>query len=221
MAVSQQIRFNTHHKRARRSVMNTTGALCLLVGMMVAHDSSAFVQQTLSHNQPSISSSSSHSRDVHIPLHASNAAADSHNGGTSSHSNHNGNSGALALPVELQEEFERKNTARVKFGLKPITVQQFLDIQSEVNAMEQELVFKERELMAIREEQERQSNSLGKIAKNIFQNALEDTCLTNFDCESPKVCCDLGVKKMCCSNGMLQVRHEYILEQVRINVNDE
>jgi hypothetical protein len=48
----------------------------------------------------------------------------------------------------------------------------------------------------------------GKEAPGILQTFLqnfaiqfEDTCESNFDCERPEVCCDLGYKKMCCSSG--------------------
>jgi hypothetical protein len=50
----------------------------------------------------------------------------------------------------------------------------------------------------------------GNGAPGLFQTFLqnlafqfEDTCESNFDCEQPEVCCDLGYKKMCCSSGKM------------------
>ncbi len=37
---------------------------------------------------------------------------------------------------------------------------------------------------------------------NIFGGALKNGCESNFDCERPQVCCDVGFKKICCSNGL-------------------
>ena len=32
----------------------------------------------------------------------------------------------------------------------------------------------------------------------VFKNG----CESNFDCEQPQVCCDVGFKRNCCSNGL-------------------
>merc|ERR1719478_285356 len=48
------------------------------------------------------------------------------------------------------------------------------------------------------EEQSKKKNALSSL----FGSILQDTCETNYDCERPEVCCDLGFKKMCCSSGM-------------------
>ena len=42
----------------------------------------------------------------------------------------------------------------------------------------------------------------GGFFKKLMGNVLEDTCESNYDCESPEVCCDFGFKKMCCSSGL-------------------
>jgi len=52
----------------------------------------------------------------------------------------------------------------------------------------------------------------GGFLKNISAQ-FESTCESNFDCERPEVCCDLGFRKMCCSSGSmaknLQVEYAY------------
>ena len=66
-------------------------------------------------------------------------------------------------------------------------------------------------MAAIEMEQRMKKQRQKEIAKNsgingifqkLFGDALEDTCASNYDCQRPKVCCDMGFKKMCCSSGM-------------------
>ena len=49
-----------------------------------------------------------------------------------------------------------------------------------------------------KEEANNKDNILGKI----FGGVLKNGCESNFDCERPQVCCDVGFKKICCSNGL-------------------
>eukprot|EP00339_Tiarina_fusa_P030083 CAMPEP_0117077404 /NCGR_PEP_ID=MMETSP0472-20121206/54576_1 /TAXON_ID=693140 ORGANISM="Tiarina fusus, Strain LIS" /NCGR_SAMPLE_ID=MMETSP0472 /ASSEMBLY_ACC=CAM_ASM_000603 /LENGTH=194 /DNA_ID=CAMNT_0004803723 /DNA_START=135 /DNA_END=719 /DNA_ORIENTATION=+ len=185
-----------NNKRSRPSVRKT--ALLALVTWMASDATcSAFV--------PSSSSSSS-GASVHTSLHAE--AWDGHN------------SGAMSLPPDLQQALEQKNASRKKFGLKPLSVPQFLELQTQVAQMEQDQVSKAQELQYQKQEQKKQRGGFGNFAKTLFQQTMEDTCFSNFDCESPKVCCDLGVKKMCCANGMLQVHHEFAFEPVPVDMRD-
>lgn len=113
-----------------------------------------------------------------------------------------------------QRAFELKNMSRKKFGLKPMTEQEFVDLQIQVQAMEAEQALKAEEMRQSRaasaaSEQNRSSPAAGRQQQqqdNIFATMAksllgESTCESNYDCARPQVCCDLGFKKMCCSSG--------------------
>jgi hypothetical protein len=203
---------NRSSQSRSRSIMHTT-AVSLMVGMMAlqqqAQSANAFVQHQNQHQQPMMVNTFPQS-----PLFASsNVDANVDAGGSGNGSGH-----IMAFPPELQQALERKNASRQKFGLEPMTAPQFLEMQSQIAEMEQEQVSK------IQQQQQQNlsrasSSSPVETLKQLFQSTLlEDTCYSSFDCESPKVCCDLGLKKMCCSNGLLEVRHEYILVPVTVDM---
>ena len=100
---------------------------------------------------------------------------------------------------------EKKNLARKKFGLKPIGMEEFLEIEKQVKELDMQQQKKAAaaateamELERARQEKENRGGFLGKL----FGEALKDTCESNYDCERPEVCCDFGIKKMCCSSGL-------------------
>jgi hypothetical protein len=101
------------------------------------------------------------------------------------------------------EALERKNASRKKFGLPPLSPEEFLDLQKQVEELDS--VQRERaaasaaEIAAANKKKEKESNG---FLKKMLGNVLEDTCESNFDCERPQVCCDFGFKKMCCTSGM-------------------
>ena len=113
-----------------------------------------------------------------------------------------------------QRAFELKNMSRKKFGLKPMTEQEFVDLQIQVRAMEAEQALKAEEMRDSRaasaasdqnrlspaagRQQQQQDNIFATMAKSLLG---ESTCESNYDCARPQVCCDLGFKKMCCSSG--------------------
>mmetsp|Transcript_61077 Transcript_61077/g.149529 ORF Transcript_61077/g.149529 Transcript_61077/m.149529 type:complete len:584 (+) Transcript_61077:244-1995(+) len=102
------------------------------------------------------------------------------------------------------EELDTKNAARKKFGLKPLTPEEFLQLEEQVAEIDEQQRKKKAANAAAAElaaEQERKK-SQGNVFTNFLGNALQDTCETNFDCEWPEVCCDFGFKKSCCSSGM-------------------
>ena len=112
----------------------------------------------------------------------------------------------MILLIEKSAAFEKKNLTRKKFGLKPITMEEFLEIENQVKELEIEQQKKAAtaaaeamELERARQQKENRGGFLGKL----FGDALKDTCESNYDCERPEVCCDFGIKKMCCSSGML------------------
>eukprot|EP00567_Pseudictyota_dubia_P015502 CAMPEP_0197446942 /NCGR_PEP_ID=MMETSP1175-20131217/11733_1 /TAXON_ID=1003142 /ORGANISM="Triceratium dubium, Strain CCMP147" /LENGTH=432 /DNA_ID=CAMNT_0042978119 /DNA_START=122 /DNA_END=1420 /DNA_ORIENTATION=+ len=101
-----------------------------------------------------------------------------------------------------QAAYERKNESRMKFGLPPISVQEFEEIQAQVRQMElaqrRKAAASVSQAAELTNEKEKKKGLLSKM----FGGILEDTCESNWDCERPEVCCDLGFKKMCCSSGV-------------------
>ena len=98
------------------------------------------------------------------------------------------------------ERFEAKNKSRKKFGLQPLTEDEFMEIELQVRQMDAEQKQRAAQAAATaKPEKPRESSLLDKL----FGNVLKDTCESNWDCERPEVCCDFGFKKMCCSSGSL------------------
>lgn len=112
---------------------------------------------------------------------------------------------------DFQQALEKRNASRQKFGVKPLSPQEFLSLQSQVQLLEEEQLVKRQQQQAAAAAALRpQSKPLANFAKQLFASVTDDTCYSNLDCESPKICCDLGFKKMCCSSGMkiLETKHE-------------
>lgn len=99
-----------------------------------------------------------------------------------------------------EESFEQRNSYRKKYGLKPLTPDEFLEIEHKTRLLEQETQLRREQLLS-KAAAEQQQKSRAKKG-GLFSNLFEDTCESNFDCERPEVCCDLIVKKMCCSSGV-------------------
>ena len=107
--------------------------------------------------------------------------------------------------VMMTDALEKKNEARKKFGLKPLTMEEFLELEQQIQDMEMQqqkkaaaAAMEAMELERVKEQQKNRGGLLGKL----FGEAMKDTCDSNYDCEQPEVCCDFGFKKMCCSSGM-------------------
>lgn len=99
-----------------------------------------------------------------------------------------------------KESFEQRNTYRKKYGLKPLTPDEFIEIEQKTRLLEQETKLKREQLTqaaAATANKQKQRNR-----KGLFSSLFENTCESNFDCERPEVCCDLIVKKVCCSTGV-------------------
>lgn len=128
---------------------------------------------------------------------SSSASSEADGSGSDQNLSHIDASNAAAL--------EKKNMARKKFGLKPIGMEEFLEIEKQVKELDMQQQKKAAaaateamELERARQQKENRGGFLGKL----FGEALKDTCESNYDCERPEVCCDFGIKKMCCSSGL-------------------
>ena len=105
-------------------------------------------------------------------------------------------------------ELEEKNKVRRKYGLDPLTPEQFVVLQAEILEMEEtnRKKFQDAkvEAKAIRDKEASvaaaaaDSKGVSSILKGFFGSVFEDTCESNYDCDRPEVCCDFGFKKMCC-----------------------
>jgi len=111
---------------------------------------------------------------------------------------------------------ERKNATRRKFGLKPITPDEFTRIKGQVEEMES--TQREKASAAQSAAEMTKSKQKNNLFGNLFGGILEDTCESNWDCERPEVCCDLGIKKMCCSSGMRIFEPQPQMQPLRVPV---
>lgn len=100
------------------------------------------------------------------------------------------------------DALEKKNRIRKKFGLEQLTMEQFVKLQEQIAEID---IQQKEKALTISVDLERTKGP--KERNNGFFNkllgsAIKDTCESNNDCESPKICCDFGLTKMCCSSGM-------------------
>jgi hypothetical protein len=104
--------------------------------------------------------------------------------------------------------FDAKNKSRQKFGLKPLTIDEYVQIEHQVEqlAMAQQEAIKTAKILAQQVEAEKQASDTGpSIFEKVFGSVVKnlDTCESNFDCERPQVCCDYIFTKKCCTSGNL------------------
>ena len=106
---------------------------------------------------------------------------------------------------ELFDEvaFQKKNKSRQKFGLKPITEAEFVQIEIKTKELEKAQQQKAASISSAAEmNMSKEDAKKGNFMNKLFGNLNKDTCQDNWDCQRPEVCCDFGFKKMCCSSGM-------------------
>ncbi|GFH57088.1 hypothetical protein CTEN210_13564 [Chaetoceros tenuissimus] len=106
---------------------------------------------------------------------------------------------------ELFDEvaFQKKNKSRQKFGLKPITEAEFVQIEIKTKELEKAQQQKAASISSAAEmNMSKEDAKKGNFMNKLFGNLSKDTCQDNWDCQRPEVCCDFGFKKMCCSSGM-------------------
>jgi hypothetical protein len=105
-----------------------------------------------------------------------------------------------------QEALERKNVYRKKFGLKAISPEEFRELQDQVAELDtqQQKLAATAKAAAAAAEMAKKSQEVKEpgFLQKLFDNVMEDTCESNYDCQDPQVCCNFGFKKICCSSGM-------------------
>lgn len=109
--------------------------------------------------------------------------------------------GDFQHPLFDRKAFNSKNASRKKFGIPPLTPDEFVKIQAEVKAMETVQEQKQKTANKDAEDAKEKENQRSLLSK-MFGNVMKNTCESNDECERPEVCCDLGFKKFCCSSGM-------------------
>jgi hypothetical protein len=99
------------------------------------------------------------------------------------------------------EAFHTKNKSRKKFGLKPFTEEAFLELEAAIKQIDTQ----QRAIAAAsaaKMSKQLKDNKPGFL-ETLVGNVMQDTCESNYDCQRPEVCCDFGLKKMCCSSGQM------------------
>merc|ERR1712194_672907 len=102
------------------------------------------------------------------------------------------------------EEFEKKNLSRKKFGLPPLSEEEFERIEAEVrqlHSQQRQRQQQAKQAASVELAQEKEKKG-GNFFANMMGDLISDTCESNSDCERPQLCCDLLFKKVCCANGM-------------------
>jgi len=110
--------------------------------------------------------------------------------------------------LALERALLNKNRSRSKFGLKPITMEEFKLQREQVSILEQSQKEKlniEREkrvnMMAAAAAKEEAKNKRSPLDAFLSAVSVPDRCESNDDCERPLLCCDFIFKKICCASG--------------------
>jgi hypothetical protein len=128
-----------------------------------------------------------------------------------------GPDGAVEYPGLDREAMENKNRSRAKFGLKPLTPEEFLEVEAQVKQMEVQELSKQQSMTSDATEVPQKKSKKNGFLSNLFGETFEDTCESNYDCKRPQICCDFGFKKMCCSSGAMVGQ----MQPVRIPIRKE
>lgn len=101
------------------------------------------------------------------------------------------------------EAYERKNASRKKFGLDPLTPEEFLENEAVVSQMESQQRQRAASASAAAEMTKQGNNRQQGLLERLFGDIVPDACESNYDCERPEICCDFGFKKICCASGTM------------------
>lgn len=119
------------------------------------------------------------------------------------------------------EALDSQNQSRKKFGMDPLTPEQYVVLQAQIHQMEMEAEQTQQAAKSTATAKGEQQSKAPGFLQGIMKNVFQDTCETNFDCERPEVCCDFSFKKMCCSSGQTNkdLRSEYALIPVPLGLS--
>lgn len=144
------------------------------------------------------------SNPYHSPSSLFAMEAEQHADGSKDSTSQSSSKNALDWNAAL----ETKNKSRQKFGLAPLSPEEFMELQDAVSQLDATMQEQQQVAAVQRAEKQQQQTKSDKkkqssqsLMDKLFGGALTDTCESNFDCERPTVCCDFGFVKKCCSSG--------------------
>jgi hypothetical protein len=117
--------------------------------------------------------------------------------------------------VSLDALWERRNESRKKFGMKPLSRDEFIVLQEETRMQAEK---QRREYQNQKPQQRRsESRNMASIFETILSVAAPQVCETNDDCPAPsEVCCDFRFQKVCCSHGVKETQQQLALIPVPV-----
>lgn len=101
------------------------------------------------------------------------------------------------------DAYERKNAYRKKFGLEPLSPEEFLENEAVVNQMETQQRQRAASASAAAELTKQTKSRQQGFLNRLFGDLIPGQCESNFDCDRPEICCDFGFKKVCCASGTM------------------
>mmetsp|Transcript_14381 Transcript_14381/g.23741 ORF Transcript_14381/g.23741 Transcript_14381/m.23741 type:complete len:439 (+) Transcript_14381:137-1453(+) len=116
------------------------------------------------------------------------------------------------------DAMDRKNKTRKKFGLKELTVEEYLEVEAQVQEMSAKETTKQQQY-SIDASAELQNEKKGSLLNNLFGRTFDDSCESNYDCDRPQICCNFGFKKMCCSSGAMVGQSAAQPQPLRVPLN--
>jgi len=119
--------------------------------------------------------------------------------------------------VTLDAMWERRNESRKKFGMKPLSRDEFIMLQEKtrMQAEKQRIEFRNQ-----KSQRPSQSPNMASILETILGVAVPQVCESNDDCPSPnEVCCDFLFQKVCCYNGVKEPQQKPALIPVPVKVS--
>lgn len=110
-----------------------------------------------------------------------------------------------AYPGLDWDAYDKKNASRKKFGLGPMTPEEFMETEAQIQQLEsqQQQRAASASTAAATEMTDKIKNRGENFLGKLFGNIGPEACESNFDCIRPEVCCDFGFKKICCSSGSM------------------
>jgi len=120
------------------------------------------------------------------------------------------------------DKFERRNQTRKKFGVKPLTADEFMKLESEVKELESQQIKKyPSNTDATQMPSPKKNSPIKGFLTKVFGEVFEDTCESNYDCKRPEVCCDFKFKKICCSSGQMMKTPEPVMVTIKSSSDND
>lgn len=120
--------------------------------------------------------------------------------------------------VSLDTLWERRNESRKKFGMKPLSRDEFIVLQEETRMQAEKRRLEFRNLKP--QQRRSESPNMASILETMLSAAAPQVCETNDDCPAPsEVCCDFRFQKVCCSHGVKEAQQQPALIPVPVKLS--